>query len=70
VTTDTDIGTWVMPVPIERHHVFVVNGSPDFLTLARHLLQEEHYRVTTTSLSRAPSTRLRHSSRRSSSSTW
>jgi len=32
----------------ERQHVFVVNGSPDFLNLMRELLQEEHYNVTTT----------------------
>ncbi len=31
-----------------RQHVFVVNGSPDFLNLMRELLQEEHYNVTTT----------------------
>ena len=31
-----------------RQHIFVVNGSPDFLDVARELLQEEHYNVTTT----------------------
>ncbi len=31
-----------------RQHVFVVNGSPDFLNLMRELLQEERYNVTTT----------------------
>ena len=32
----------------ERQHVFVVNGSPDFLDLMRELLQDERYNVTTT----------------------
>jgi CheY-like chemotaxis protein len=31
-----------------RQHIFVVNGSSDFLDLARELLQEERYNVTTT----------------------
>ncbi len=31
-----------------RQHVFVVNGSPDFLNLMRELLQDERYNVTTT----------------------
>lgn len=31
-----------------RQHIFVVNGSPDFLDVVRELLQEEHYNVTTT----------------------
>lgn len=31
-----------------RQHIFVVNGSPDFLDIVRELLQEEHYNVTTT----------------------
>jgi CheY-like chemotaxis protein len=31
-----------------RQHIFVINGSPDFLDVARELLQEEHYNVTTT----------------------
>src|SRR5215210_5808723 len=31
-----------------RQHIFVVNGSPDFLDLMRVLLQDEHYNVTTT----------------------
>lgn len=33
---------------MDRKHVFVVNGSPEFLDLARDLLQEERYNVTTT----------------------
>lgn len=31
-----------------RQHVFVVNGSPDFLDVIRELLQDESYNVTTT----------------------
>jgi DNA-binding response OmpR family regulator len=31
-----------------RQHVFVVNGSPDFLDVIRELLQDELYNVTTT----------------------
>jgi DNA-binding response OmpR family regulator len=31
-----------------RKHVFVVNGSPDFLNMMRELLQDERYNVTTT----------------------
>ena len=31
-----------------RQHVFVVNGAPEFLNLARKLLQDEAYNVTTT----------------------
>ncbi len=31
-----------------RKHVFVVNGSPEFLNFARELLQGEDYNVTTT----------------------
>ena len=33
---------------MDRQHVFVVNGSPDFLDVVRELLQEERYNVTTT----------------------
>jgi CheY-like chemotaxis protein len=33
---------------MERQHIFVVNGSADFLDLVRELLQEENYNVTTT----------------------
>jgi CheY-like chemotaxis protein len=33
---------------MERQHIFIVNSSPDFLDIARDLLQEERYNVTTT----------------------
>ena len=36
------------PEQMQRQHVFVVNGSPDFLDVVRELLQDEHYNVTTT----------------------
>ena len=31
-----------------RKHIFVVNGSAEFLDIMRDLLQEEQYNVTTT----------------------
>jgi DNA-binding response OmpR family regulator len=31
-----------------RKHVYVVNGSPEFLDIVRQLLQDENYNVTTT----------------------
>jgi CheY-like chemotaxis protein len=33
---------------MQRQHIFVVNGSADFLDVVRDLLQDEHYNVTTT----------------------
>ena len=36
------------PEQMQRQHVFVVNGSADFLDVVRELLQDEHYNVTTT----------------------
>jgi CheY-like chemotaxis protein len=33
---------------MSRKHVFVVNGSPEFLDIVRQLLQDENYNVTTT----------------------
>ena len=33
---------------MERKHIFVVNGEPEFLDLMRELLQDERYNVTTT----------------------
>ena len=36
------------PEQMRRQHIFVVNGSPDFLDLVRELLQDESYNVTTT----------------------
>ena len=36
------------PEQMRRKHVFVVNGSPDFLDLIREFLQDEQYNVTTT----------------------
>ncbi len=42
------------PEQMRRKHVFVVNGSPEFLDVMRELLQEERYNVTTTNF--VPST--------------
>lgn len=36
------------PQQMLRKHVYVVNGSPEFLDLVRELLQDENYNVTTT----------------------
>jgi CheY-like chemotaxis protein len=36
------------PQQRSRKHIYVVNGSPDFLDVVRALLQDEHYNVTTT----------------------
>ena len=41
----TDANT---PRPAGRPHIFVVNGSPEFLEVVRLLLLDEHYRVTAT----------------------
>jgi DNA-binding response OmpR family regulator len=35
-----------------RKHVYVVNGSPEFLDIVRQLLQDENYNVTTTNFVR------------------
>lgn len=36
------------PEQMVRQHVYVVNGSPEFLDVVRELLQDENYNVTTT----------------------
>jgi DNA-binding response OmpR family regulator len=36
------------PEQMQRKHVYVVNGSLDFLDIVRALLQDENYNVTTT----------------------
>lgn len=36
------------PEQMARQHVYVVNGSPEFLDIVRALLQDENYNVTTT----------------------
>ena len=36
------------PEQMARKHVYVVNGSPEFLDIVRALLQDENYNVTTT----------------------
>jgi CheY-like chemotaxis protein len=44
----TDDGARATPEQMQRQHIFVVNGSADFLDVVRELLQDEHYNVTTT----------------------
>jgi two-component system alkaline phosphatase synthesis response regulator PhoP len=36
------------PEQMGRKHIYVVNGSPEFLDIVRQLLQDESYNVTTT----------------------
>ncbi len=43
----TDANT---PTPAGRPHIFVVNGSPEFLEVVRLLLLDEHYHVTATNV--------------------
>jgi DNA-binding response OmpR family regulator len=46
--TYAEAGGRATPEQMSRKHVYVVNGSPEFLDLVRELLQDEHYNVTTT----------------------
>jgi CheY-like chemotaxis protein len=41
-------GARATPEQMQRQHIFVVNGSVDFLDVVRDLLQDEQYNVTTT----------------------
>jgi len=41
-------GARATPEQMQRQHIFVVNGSVDFLDMVRDLLQDEDYNVTTT----------------------
>jgi CheY-like chemotaxis protein len=41
-------GARATPEQMQRQHIFVVNGSVDFLDVVRELLQDEQYNVTTT----------------------
>jgi CheY-like chemotaxis protein len=45
---DSDDGARATPEQMQRQHIFVVNGSADFLDIVRELLQDEQYNVTTT----------------------
>ena len=44
----SDDGARATPEQMQRQHIFVVNGSADFLDVVRDLLQDEQYNVTTT----------------------
>ena len=44
----SDDGARATPEQMQRQHIFVVNGSVDFLDIVRELLQDEQYNVTTT----------------------
>ena len=41
-------GARATPEQMQRQHIFVVNGSVEFLDVVRELLQDERYNVTTT----------------------
>ena len=41
-------GARATPEQMQRQHIFVVNGSVEFLDVVRELLQDEDYNVTTT----------------------
>src|SRR4051812_26572359 len=41
-------GARATPEQMQRQHVFVVNGSVEFLDVVRELLQDKEYNVTTT----------------------
>jgi CheY-like chemotaxis protein len=43
-----DSGARATPAQMGRQHIFVVNGSVEFLDVVRELLQDEEYNVTTT----------------------
>src|SRR3954469_1740659 len=45
---NSEDGARATPEQMQRQHIFVVNGSADFLDVGRELLQDEHYNVTTT----------------------
>lgn len=47
-TANRHEGGRATPEQMTRKHVYVVNGSPEFLDIVRELLQEENYNVTTT----------------------
>ena len=44
----SDDGARATPEQMQRQHIFVVNGSAEFLDVVRELLQDELYNVTTT----------------------
>jgi CheY-like chemotaxis protein len=48
VSTFADAGGRATPDQMQRKHVYVINGAPDFLDVVRALLQDERYNVTTT----------------------
>jgi DNA-binding response OmpR family regulator len=48
MSTPSDDGRRATPEQMRRKHVYVINGSPEFLDVIRELLQDEHYNVTTT----------------------
>lgn len=43
-----DPGGRATPEQMTRQHVYVINGSPEFLDVVREFLQDESYNVTTT----------------------
>jgi hypothetical protein len=39
---NSEDGARATPEQMQRQHIFVVNGSADFLDVVRELLQDEH----------------------------
>ncbi len=48
MSSGTEKGQRATPEQMQRQHIFVVNGSVEFLDIMRELLQDEQYNVTTT----------------------
>lgn len=48
MSSGTEKGGRATSEQMQRQHIFVVNGSAEFLDIMRELLQDEQYNVTTT----------------------
>lgn len=48
MSSGTEKGERATSEQMQRQHIFVVNGSAEFLDIMRELLQDEQYNVTTT----------------------
>lgn len=48
MSSGSETATRATPEQMQRQHIFVVNGSVEFLDIMRELLQDEQYNVTTT----------------------
>lgn len=48
MSTGNETAARATPEQMQRQHIFVMNGSAQFLDMMRELLQDEQYNVTTT----------------------